>query len=124
MAEEFYVLRLKDNDSVIDKIHEFMADKSNDLVVPVLAYGKIKDFEMITLGKSRHLMKENSGQGFEINAINGKIHTDSGGFYTNISVILSRNGSGSAHGELKSALVDEFLELKMRKINLSKIIQA
>lgn len=121
---DFYVLKLKDNDSVIDSIHNFMRERDMKLAVPVMAYGRIKDFELVTLGKGRHLMKENSGNGFEVNAINGKIHTDSDGYYTNIAVIVSRNGMGSAHGELKSALVDEFLELKLRKINLKSIIEA
>ena len=121
---EFYVLKMKDNDNVIEGIHSFMRERDMKLAVPVMAYGKIKDFELLTLGKGRHLQKENAGSGFEVNAISGKIHTDQEGYYTNISVILSRNGVGSTHGTLKSALVDDFLELKLRKINLSKIIEA
>ncbi len=121
---EFYVLKLKDNDNVIEGIHNFMRERDMKLAVPVMAYGKIKDFELVTLGKGRHLLKETSGNGFEINAISGKIHTDTDGYYTNIAVIVSRNGASSAHGELKSAIVDEFLELKLRKINLKSIIEA
>lgn len=121
---EFFVLKLKDNDNVIEGIHDFMRERDIELAVPVLAYGKIKDFEIVTLGKMRRLIKENSGNGFEVNAISGKIHVDSSGFYTNISVIVSRNGMDSAHGELRNAFVDEFLELKLRKINLKNIIEA
>ncbi len=121
---EFFVLKLKDNDNVIEGIHEVMREKNIKLAVPVLAHGRVKDFELVTLGRGRRLVKNDSGQGFDVNAVSGKIHTDSSGYYTNISIILSRNGSDSAHGELKDAFVDEFLELKLRKINLSKIIEA
>ena len=121
---EFFVLKLKDNDNVIEGIHNFMRERDIKLAVPVLAYGKIKDFEVLTLGGMRRLVKENSGNGFEVNAISGKVHTDVSGYYTNISVIVSRSGMDSAHGELRNAFVDEFLELKMRKINLKNIIEA
>jgi len=121
---DFFVLKLKDNDNVIEGIHSFMREKEIKLAVPVLAHGKIKDFEIVTLSGLRRLMKENSGNGFEVNAISGKVHTDASGYYTNIAVIVSRNGLNSAHGELRSAFVDESLEVKLRKINLQKIIEA
>lgn len=122
--KEFFVLKLKDNDNVVEGIHNFMRERDIRLAVPVLANGKIKDFEMVTLGRMRRLVKENSGNGFEVNAISGKIHADSSGYYTNVSIIVSRGGMDSAHGELRNALVDEFLELKLRKINLKNIIEA
>ena len=121
---DFFVLNLKDDDNVIEGIHSFMREHDIKLAVPVLARGKIKDFEIVTLSGVRRLMKESSGNGFEVNAISGKIHTDSTGYYTNIAVIVSKNGLNSAHGELRSAFVDDALELKLRKINLKNIIEA
>jgi len=124
MAAEFHILRLKDNDNVVQEIHSFFEERNIDSAVPVEARGKIKNFGVVTQGRGRHLFRDDSGKGFEVNAITGKVHKDSSGFYTNISIVLAPNGVGSIHGVLKDAQVEDFLELKFRKLNLGKIIVA
>lgn len=121
--EEYYTLKLKDNEDVIKAIHNFMAEKQIELAVPVFAYGKIKNFELITLGRSTNLFCDNSGTGYEVSAINGKIHRDRTGYYTNISVIVNKSCATTAHGLLKKALADGMLEIKFRSINLRNIIE-
>jgi len=121
--EEYYTLKLKDNDDVIKAIHDFMAEKQIDLAIPVFAYGKIKNFEIITLGKYTNVFSDNSGTGYEVSAINGKIHRDRTGYYTNISVIINKSCATTAHGILRKALADELLEIKFRSINLRNIIE-
>ncbi len=124
MTAEFHILRLKGNDNVVSEIHSFFQERNIDSAMPVEARGKIKNFGVITLGKGRHLFRDDSGKGFEVNAISGKVHRDKNGFYTNISIVLVPNGVGSIHGVLKDAQVEDFLELKFRKLNLGNIIVA
>jgi len=120
---EFYTLKLKDNEDVIASIHKFMAEKQVDLAIPIFAYGKIKNFELLRLGKSMSSFSDFSGDGYEVNAISGKVHRDKEGYYTNISVILNKSYATTAHGLLKKALADEFLEIKLRSVNLRNIIE-
>jgi len=124
MTADFHILKLKDNDDVVSEIHSFFQERRINSAVPVEVRGKIKNFGVVTLGKGRHLFRDDSGKGFEVSAISGKIHKDRTGFYTNISLVLAPNGSGSIHGVLKDAQVEDFLELKFRKLNLGKIIVA
>lgn len=120
---EFYTLKLKDSEDVIASIHKFMAEKDIELAMPIFAYGKIKNFELLTIGRYISVFSDYSGYGYEVNAISGKVHKDKSGYYTNISVILNKSYATTAHGLLRKGLADEFLEIKLRKINLRNIIE-
>jgi predicted DNA-binding protein with PD1-like motif len=120
---EFYTLKLKDNEDVIASIHKFMAEKQIELAMPIFAYGKIKNFELLTMGRYISVFSDYSGDGYEVSAISGKVHKDKNGYYTNISVILNKSYATTAHGLLRKALADEFLEIKLRKIDLRNIIE-
>lgn len=120
---EFYTLRLKDNEDVIASIHKFMENKEIELAMPIMAYGKIKNVELLTLGRNTSIFRDYSGNGYEVNAMSGKIHKSNEGYYTNITVILNKSYATTAHGLLRKALADELLEIKLRKINLRNIIE-
>ncbi len=100
-----------------------MEKKRIEFAMPVMAYGKIKNFELLTLGKRAYIFKDFSGNGYEVAAMSGKIHKSPDGYYTNITVIVNKSFATTAHGLLRKALADEFLEIKLRKINLSNIIE-
>ncbi|MEM4662561.1 MAG: DUF296 domain-containing protein [Candidatus Diapherotrites archaeon] len=121
--EEYVTLKINDGEDVIKSIHNFMNEKQIDLAVPVFAYGKIKNIELITLGKNTTLFSDNSGTGYDVAAISGKIHRDKTGYYTNISVIINKSCATTAHGILKKAFADESLEIKFRNIKLKTIIE-
>ncbi|MCX8190303.1 MAG: DUF296 domain-containing protein [Candidatus Diapherotrites archaeon] len=121
--EELITLKINEGEDVIKSIHNLMAEKQIELAVPVFAYGKIKNIELITLGKNTTLFSDNSGVGYEVSAISGKIHRDRTGYYTNISVIINKSCATTAHGLLRKAIADESLEIKFRNIKLSKIIE-
>ncbi len=124
MNQEVFVLRLGNGDEVIEKIHNFMKENNIDMLVPLEASGRIRDFHLVPIGKGASLLGSKFDEPFEINSIYGKVHRDGNGYYTNITVSVSQNDLHSRHGLLKKAIVSDHLELKMRKINLKKIIEA
>jgi len=124
MNQEVFVLRLGNGDDVIEKIHGFMKENRIDMLVPLEAQGRIRDFRLIPLGKGASFLGSEFDEPFEINSIHGKVHRDGQGYYTNITVSVSQDELHSKHGMLKKATVSDHLEVKLRKINLKKIIEA
>ncbi len=124
MNGSIVTLDIENGEEVIEKIHSFMGERCIDMLVPLEARGRIRDFRLVPLGKGASFLESDFSEPFEIRSIYGKIHRDGDGYYTNITVSVSQNDLNARHGMLQRAIVSDHLELRLRKINLKKIIEA
>lgn len=116
------VLSFSQSEDIIGEVKKLMDAEKVDYVEFLSAKGRVMDFTVLCSGQNAALTQMSFKEEFGVRAISGKIEKANGRFVPNIYISLSKDGVGSFSGQLVKALATEGLEIKIRKINLKKII--
>ena len=125
MSEKTFVLILDDNSDVIGELEKFVRENEMEYCLLVSGSGKIKEFELILHEPKDGLNKARFENGFELNAISGKIQkAKDGKINTNIKVSVTSTGFTPKAGQLVSGKASGMLEISVRKVGFGGIIEA
>ncbi len=119
---EIFVLKLNEGVELIEELTKFAKKESIDYGLLISAKGMLKKIDLITnTGENKQHFKEKC----DIDSISGEIKKLNNGKYdVSVRAALSSNGFSSKSGKILKGFVFGNLEIQMRKVNVSKIIEA
>ena len=125
MAENTFVLKLSDNENIIDCLLELAKAQNIEYGVLVSAAGKIKEFEMLSSSSNAGIDRMLSKEPAEVQAISGKIQkTGKDKFDLNIRMSVTSSGFTPKAGGLVKGIASQGLDIAVRKIDMKKIIES
>ena len=119
-----FTVVLDDGEDIFVALETFA--KENDIVYGFVAGGKgaIKDFDIISHGQRGTVERVNYKREFEVNALSGKIEYRNKTARININALISSSGFTPVTGELLSGKAAGSLQITIKKVDLSKMIEA
>ncbi len=118
------VLKMKDDDDIMESLEKFCIKENISMGDFVSAVGKMKEFEISSFAGQGSIENKSSNTPHEVVAISGKVQKVRGEYEASMKVSLARPGLNSMQGVLLKARAAGSLEIAIRNINLSKIIEA
>ncbi len=124
MPETTCVLKLKDDSDIMKELENLARDNSISYGLIVSGFGKLKEFELVSNAPAGGVNKMNFASAFELNAISGKVQIERGKFVPHIRVSVTSTGFTPVSGQLIRGKAAGKLEIGIRKIDTSRIIEA
>ncbi|MBS3062617.1 MAG: DNA-binding protein [Candidatus Diapherotrites archaeon] len=124
MAENVFVLKLKDDLDVVGEVERFCEKEHIKYGVLLGAVGKLKEFEVVAFRERGVIEKKFFREAHELNSVSGKIQWLGGKYTSHINVAVGEKSFRSINGQLMRGKAAGDLELTIRKVDLGKIIEA
>ncbi|AJF60021.1 MAG: DNA-binding protein [Candidatus Diapherotrites archaeon] len=124
MNEKTIVLELREGEDILDAVREASKQYSINFGFFVEADGTLKDCELVYNEPKRGIVKTAFRDTFKITAISGQIQKEKDGSINplmNVALLGSRTGSKS--GLLVGGKASKALKIRLRKVDLAKIIK-
>ncbi len=122
---ETYLVRFDEGEDILEALEEFSKERDIEYANPIRVSGYITNISIVTTGMNAGMDKHNYKGPFRVNAISGKIQkAKQGGYRIDLNVAVSGIGVGSITGTLMQARAGEALEISVKKIDLSKMIES
>ncbi len=119
-----FTVVLDDGEDIFTALETFA--KENDIVYGFVAGGKgaIKDFSIISHGQRGTVERVDYKREFEVNALSGKIEYRNKEARIKMNALISSSGFTPVTGELLSGKAAGSLQITIKKVDLSKMIEA
>jgi len=119
-----FTVVLDDGEDIFVALETFA--KENDIVYGFVAGGKgaIKDFDIISHGQRGTVERVNYKREFEVNALSGKIEYRNKEARIKMNALITSSGFTPVTGELLSGKAAGSLQITIKKVDLSKMIEA
>ena len=125
MAENTLILKLTDGSDIMTELGKLAKEKEISYGFIVSGCGKIKDFEIVSHGRSATINTFRSETPYELDAISGKIEMNKkNGLNITVRVTVSSTGFTAKVGQLVNGKASGALEIEIRKVDLKKMIIA
>ena len=124
MAENVFVLKLKDGMDIIGELKKFAEKEEIKYGVLLGAVGKIKDFELVAFRERGVVEKRQLKEPHELNSISGKVQWLGGKYGAHLNIAVGEKSFKAVNGQLMHGQAAGDLEISIRKVNLGKIIEA
>ena len=125
MVEQTFLLKMSEGADVFEELEKLARASKIDYAFIVSGYGRIKDFELISHESKGGISRAKFGSEFEVNAMSGKVQLLKGGkFAASLRVSVSSTGFTSKAGQIVAGKAGKSLEIGLRKVDFSRIIEA
>lgn len=122
---EDIILTLDDNEEVLDALEKYAKENSLDYGAFISARGKIKEFEILSGGQHSRMDRMKVKEDAIVDSISGKIQKMGGNnIYIAMNVSVTKGNFTSLSGQFLKGKASGSLELKIRKSNVKKMIEA
>ncbi|MBI4043421.1 MAG: DUF296 domain-containing protein [Candidatus Diapherotrites archaeon] len=124
MAGNTFILKLTDNADVLEELRKLVSEQRITYAFVENASGRLKEFQLVSHAPNGRVETNYFKDACELNAMHGKIQRAQGEFVVNVRVLASRTGFTGVSGQLLKGKADGELIIELRKVDMSKMIEA
>ena len=124
MAGNTFILKLNDGADVLEELRKLVREQRISYAFVENASGRVKDFQLVSMAPNGRVESNYFKDACEVNAMHGKVQRIQGDFVVNVRVLASRTGFTGISGQLLKGRADGELVIELRKVDLSKMIEA